>query len=132
MPCLCSEQDTVVVKLDFAYAPALEAEMSTKTGCHYGLLCVFTLDNPWEENAAGAPMRRIHATDDDYYTNYTLYPIAILSMSGVDEVEADKQVVDVKYVTPSGIVSQQPQDGVNIVVKTLNDGSTTTVKRILK
>jgi len=132
VPCLCSEQDTVVVKLDFAYAPALEAEMSTKTGSHYGLLCVFTLDNPWEENAAGAPMRRIHATDDDYYTNYTLYPIAILSMSGVDEVEADKQVVDVKYVTPSGIVSQQPQDGVNIVVKTLNDGSTTTVKRILK
>ena len=43
-----------------------------------------------------------------------------------------KQVVDVKYITPSGVVSQQPQDGVNIVVKTLNDGSQTTVKRLGK
>jgi hypothetical protein len=132
VPCLCSEQDTVVVKLDFAYAPALEAEMSTKTGSHYGLLCVFTLDNPWEENAAGAPMRRIHATDENYFTNYTIYPLAILSSSDVEEISVDKQVVDVKYVTPAGIVNTMPQDGVNIVVTTHRDGSRTTTKRLNK
>ena len=129
-PCLCSEQDTVVVKLDFAYAPELEAQMADKQGYHYGLLCVFTLDNPWEENADNAPMRRIHATDEDYFTNYTLYPLAVISCSAVDEISAGKQVVDVKYVTPAGIVSKMPQDGVNIVVTTHSDGSRTTVKRL--
>ncbi|MBQ9556042.1 MAG: hypothetical protein IJV05_07445 [Muribaculaceae bacterium] len=132
VPYLCSEQDTVVVKLDFDFAPALEAEMSASEGMKFGLLCIFTLDEPWEENQDNAPARRIHATDVDYFTNYTIHPLAILSCSAVDEVIADRQVVDVKYVTPSGIISQQPQDGVNIVVKTLSDGSRTTVKRLNK
>ena len=131
-PYLCSEQDTVMVKLNFDYAPDLEAEMAAKEGYHYGLLCVFTLDEPWEENNAYLPMRRIHATDEDYFTNYTLYPLAILSCAAVEEVVEGQQVVDVKYITPSGIVSQQPQDGVNIVVKTLSNGSTTTIKRVIK
>lgn len=131
-PYLCSEQDTVMVKLNFDYAPALEAEMAAREGHLYGLLCVFTLDEPWEENLTSAPMRRIHAADEDYFTNYTIYPLAILSCAAVEETVAGMQVVDVKYITPSGVVSQQPQDGVNIVVKTLNDGSQTTVKRLGK
>ena len=129
-PYLCSEQDTVQVKLNFDYAPALEAEMAAKEGFKYSLLCVFTLDEPWEENRADAPMRRIRATGDDYYTNITIYPLAVISSAAVNETSADKQVVDVKYVSPAGIVSQQPQDGVNIVVKTHSDGSRTTSKRL--
>ena len=129
-PYLCSEQDTVQVKLNFDYAPALEAEMAAKEGFKYSLLCVFTLDEPWEENRADAPMRRISATGDDYYTNITIYPLAVISSAAVNETSADKQVVDVKYVSPAGIVSQQPQDGVNIVVKTHSDGSRTTSKRL--
>jgi len=129
-PYLCSEQDTVQVKLNFDYAPVLEAEMAAKEGSCYSLLCVFTLDEPWEENMADAPMRRIHATDEDYFTNYTLYPLAIISCAAVDETSMDKQVVDVKYINPAGIVSKQPQDGVNIIVKTHSDGSRTTIKRM--
>ena len=129
-PYLCSEQDTVLVKLDFDFAPALEAEMSGKEGFYYGLLCVFTLDEPWEENTAEAPMRRIHATDEDYFTNYTIHPLDIISCAAVDEIEAGKQVVDVKYISPAGIVSKVPQDGVNIVVKTHSDGSRTATKRL--
>jgi hypothetical protein len=129
VPCLCSELDTVVVKLNFDFAPELEAQMAEKEGCNYSLLCVFTLDEPWEENAY-APMRRIHTTDEDYYTNYTIHPLAVLSCTTVDEIEAGKQVVDVKYVSPAGVVSKVPQDGVNIVVKTHNDGSRTTTKRL--
>ena len=129
-PYLCSEGDTVTVKLAFDYAPELEAEMAGKEGFRFGLLSVFTLDEPWEENTDGAPMSRIHATDEDYFTNYTIHPLAILSSAAVEEVLAGKQVVDVKYVSPAGIVSDTPQDGVNIVVKTHSDGTRTTTKRI--
>lgn len=132
MPCLCSEQDTVVIKLNYDYAPAPEAEMAQKPGFNYGLLGVFTLDEAWEENSAQGPMRRIHATDENYYTNYTFHPLAILSCASIDETLAGEQVVDVKYVSPTGVVSPVPQDGVNIVVTTRSDGSTTTFKRIVK
>ena len=132
LPCLCSEQDTVVIKLNYDYAPVLEAEMAQKPGFNYGLLGVFTLDEAWEENSAQGPMRRIHATDENYYTNYTFHPLAILSCASIDETLAGEQVVDVKYVSPTGVVSPVPQDGVNIVVTTRSDGSTTTFKRIVK
>ena len=132
LPCLCSEQDTVVIKLNYDYAPALEAEMAQKPGFNYGLLGVFTLDEAWEENSAQGPMRRIHATDENYYTNYSFHPLAILSCASIDETLAGEQVVDVKYVSPTGVVSPVPQDGVNIVVTTRSDGSTTTFKRIVK
>ena len=132
VPYLCSEQDTVMVKLNFDFAPALEAEMAAKQGFAYGLLCVFTLDEVWEENMFSAPMRRIRATDENYYTNYTIHPLAIIACAAVEEIEAGKQVVDVKYISPAGIVSEEPMDGVNIVVKTHSDGSRTTVKRMVK
>ena len=127
IPCLCSGNDSVTVKMDFDYAPELEAEMALKEGYNYGLLCVFTLDEPWEENR---PMRRIHSTDEDYFTNYTLHPLAVLSCAAVDEIVDGKQVVDVKYVNPAGMTSETPMDGVNIVITTHSDGSRTTVKRI--
>ena len=132
MPFLCDELQDVAVKLSFDYAPALEAEMTGKEGFNFGLLCVFTLDEAWEENVVEAPAHRIHATDDDYFTNYTIHPLAILSESSVDELVTGKQVVDVKYVNPAGVVSETPQDGVNIVITTHSDGSRTAVKRLGK
>ena len=132
VPSLCSENDSVTVKLSFDYAPVLEAEMAQKEGYRFGLLCVFNLNEPWEENRNYSPMRRIHTTDEDYFTNYTLYPLAILSMSDVEEIAINKQVIDVKYVTPAGTVSEKPQEGVNIIITTLNDGSRTITKRLNK
>ena len=131
-PYLCSEGDSVMVKLNFGYAPALEAEMAEKEGYSYGLLCVFTLDEPWEENTASSPQHRIHTTDEDYFTNFTLYPLAILSCADVEETVAAKQVVDVKYVTPAGVMSKIPQEGVNIVVTTHSDGTRSITKRLNK
>lgn len=130
-PYLCSEGDTVMVKLAFDYVPALETEMAGNEGFTYSLLCVFTLDEAWEENSY-VPMHRIHTTDENYFTNYTIHPLAILSSSSVTEVESGKQVVDVKYVSPSGVMSETPQDGVNIVITTHSDGSRTAVKRLGK
>lgn len=128
LPCLCSDEDTVVVKLNFDYAPALEAEMAEHVDDCYGLLCVFTLDEMWEENSTYT--RRIRATDDDYYTNYTIHPLAILSRSAVEEVQAIRETVDVKYVSPAGVVSNTPHDGVNIEVTTYGDGSRAVNKRL--
>ena len=129
-PYLCSGNDSVMVKLNFDYAPELEAEMAQKQGFNYGLLCVFTIDEAWEENVTH--MRRIHTTDEDYFTNYTIYPLAVITCAAIDETVASKQVIDVKYVNPSGIVSQTPQDGVNIVITTHDDGSRTITKHLNK
>ena len=130
MPCLCSDGDTVVVNLNYDYVPELEAQMAKKEGFMYGLLCVFTLNEPWEENSSS--MRRVHTTDEDYFTNYTIHPLAVISCAAVNETVISKQVVDVKYVSPTGVVSQLPQDGVNIIITTHNDGSKTTVKKMVK
>ena len=129
-PFLCSEQGEVAVKLNYDYAPQLQAEMADKEGFNYGLLCVFTIDEAWEENAPAT--HRIHTTDEDYFTNYTIHPLAVISCAAIDETAVDTQVVDVKYVNPAGIVSKTPQDGLNIVVTTHSDGSRTIVKRVDK
>lgn len=130
-PCLCSEQDTVAVKLCFDYAPELEARLSTHEGYHYGLLSVFKLDEVWDENKV-AGMRRISAMDDNYYTNYTIYPLQILEETSIEEVQAGKQVVGIHYISPAGLVSDKPIDGVNIEVVTYGDGSRRAAKRIYR
>ena len=127
-PYLCNESGDVAVKISYDYAPQLETEMMDKEGCNFGLLCVFAIDEAWEENQPVS--HRIHSTDDDYFTNYTIYPLAIISCAAVDEAVSDKQVIDIKYVNPAGIVSETPQDGVNIVITTHSDGSRTAVKRM--
>ena len=128
VPCLCSDLDTVAVKLDFDFAPALEAQMAAHVDDCYGLLCVFTLNEMWEENSAS--MRRIRATDDDYFTNYTVYPFAVLARSALEEIEAGKLPVGVQYVSPAGVVSNTPHEGVNIQVTTFGDGSRTVDKKL--
>lgn len=50
--------------------------------------------------------------------------------TAADEIVADKQVAGVRYVNLSGMASDQPFDGVNIVVTTYSDGTTSTVKVI--
>ena len=48
-------------------------------------------------------------------------------ITGVDKINAT-DVVSVKYVSLTGVVSDQPFNGVNIVVETLTDGTTRTAK----
>ena len=129
VPSLCSNGDSVAVKLCFDYAPELAELMATKEGYRFGLLSIIKLDEPWDETGSFESMRRVSATADDYYTNYTVYPLQVVSMATVDEVAAGKQAVDVRYISPSGIISDEPHDGVNIVVTTHDDGSRTIVKR---
>ncbi len=48
--------------------------------------------------------------------------------TGVNNVNAGKQVATVKYVNIAGVMSDKPFDGVNIVVTTYTDGSQSTMK----
>ena len=48
--------------------------------------------------------------------------------TGVNNVNAGKEVAGVKYVNVAGMVSDKPFDGVNIVVTTYTDGTQTTMK----
>ncbi|MBR1934468.1 MAG: hypothetical protein IJ835_00260, partial [Muribaculaceae bacterium] len=43
---------------------------------------------------------------------------------------ADPEIVSVKYVNSAGLTSNVPFDGLNIVVTTHADGSTTVVKQL--
>ncbi len=52
------------------------------------------------------------------------------SPSSVESVNTDKQVTGMKYVNLAGMTSDKPFDGVNIVVTTFNDGTTSTAKVI--
>jgi len=48
--------------------------------------------------------------------------------SGIEQINADKQIAGVRYINVAGQESEQPFDGVNIVVTTYTDGTVTTVK----
>lgn len=49
-------------------------------------------------------------------------------ITGVNELLGGKQVVDVQYVNTLGMQSNEPFDGVNIVITRYSDGSTSTAK----
>jgi hypothetical protein len=50
--------------------------------------------------------------------------------TSVNTVDADKAVAAVRYVNMAGMTSDKPFDGVNVVVTTYTDGTTTTAKVI--
>jgi len=50
--------------------------------------------------------------------------------SGIENVAADKEIAGVRYINVAGQESEVPFDGVNIVVTTYTDGTSTTVKVI--
>ena len=48
--------------------------------------------------------------------------------TAVENIGADKQVAGVQYVNLSGMTSDKPFDGMNVVVTTFTDGTTSTAK----
>ena len=52
------------------------------------------------------------------------------TQTGVEDVQANKTVAGVKYVNLAGQMSETAFSGVNIVVTTYTDGTTSTVKVI--
>ena len=61
---------------------------------------------------------------------YSDINVTINNLTAVEDVNADKAVASVAYYNLAGQQTMQPVDGVNIVVTTYTDGSTTTAKVI--
>ena len=53
------------------------------------------------------------------------------TITAVEDVNADKAVAGVKYVNMAGMTSDKPFDGVNIVMTSYTDGTTSTAKVIM-
>ncbi len=143
-PYLCSAQDTVKVRLDFSLNPELQSHLVV--GQRYEMLSVFKLNEPWEaENynyaprkqfqpatskAIKAPARKTQASGSDYYTNYTIMPVSAEIVTAIDNINASNQVVRVSYVSTTGVVSDTPFKGLNIVITEFNDGTRCVTKAV--
>ena len=147
-PYLCSAQDTVMVKLDFRYNEQLQETLVP--GTRYDMMSVFKLNDAWNLDSDGqdapavtkqkviaktpekrfkAPVRKsVNYYGSDYYTNYTICPLSASVTTGIDATSVAAQVVDVRYIGVTGVVSDAPFDGLNIVVTRYSDGTTTTTK----
>ncbi len=75
--------------------------------------------------------QNIASTDDNAFQNYVVRAISIDTniTTGVDGIDA-AAVKSVKYVNMAGQQSSTPFEGVNIVVTTMNDGTTTATKMV--
>jgi hypothetical protein len=52
----------------------------------------------------------------------------IAETTAIEQVTANKEITSVRYINVAGQQSEQPFDGINIVVTTYSDGTTSTVK----
>ena len=94
----------------------------------YTVSGVLRLLAPWDaETGNGAP-RRIGSSSPDYFQNMEILPYKVDIVTGVSEIATVGEVAGVKYVSVTGMVSDQPFEGVNIVVTRHADGTTTTSK----
>lgn len=98
-------------------------------GKMYTIEAVIGLKEPWDNGAAYAP-RRVKPTDADATDNLTALVLSADIPTGVTERLAESDIVSVKYVNPAGQTRNVPFDGINIVVTTHADGSTTVVKQL--
>ena len=68
----------------------------------------------------------VTATSDPFFARGAM--TRIMDGSGVESISADKQIAGIRYINVAGQESDEPFDGMNIVVTTYTDGSSTTVK----
>lgn len=126
MPALCANKGNdhgiIIGLLDSEYYNMVEGRM-------YTILAAIQLFDPWESSASNAP-RFIKPTDANATDNLMALVISADIPTEVIERLADPEIVSVKYVNPAGLTSKVPFDGINIVVTTHSDGSTTVVKQL--
>lgn len=87
--------------------------------------------------ASNAPMLKdgAHSTPntDAVSADYLVYPLRIYDVpTAINTVEATGKIVDVKYYNLMGVESNNPFNGVNIVIKTLDNGTRITSKILSK
>lgn len=126
MPALCANKGNdhgiIIGLLDSEYYNMVEGRM-------YTILAAIQLFDPWESSASNAP-RFIKPTDANATDNLMALVISADIPTEVIERVVEPEIVSVKYVNPAGLTSKVPFDGINIVVTTHSDGSTTVVKQL--
>ena len=70
----------------------------------------------------------VTAASEPFYASDAM--TRIMDVSGIENVLAGKEISSVRYINVAGMESEVPFDGMNIVVTTYTDGSSTTVKVI--
>lgn len=115
------------MKLATAYAGG---ELALTVGAEYKVTVAVELAEAW----SGAP-RRIATDDAQAFSNLIGQVVsaedASNSTTAVSDLNVDGKLIDkVTYVNAAGQVSDSPFEGVNIVVTTYDDGTTTAVKVI--
>lgn len=83
------------------------------------------IENKVNGSGAGAP-RRAPSSGGGYLITITAADGGVLT--AVDDVKVERQAVGVRYVNLQGAQSAKPFDGINIVVTTYSDGTTSTTK----
>lgn len=77
---------------------------------------------------------KVASTEATPYDGYVIYPIYDQYegniVTAVDSIESSSPVTSIRYVNVAGMESSTPFDGMNIVVKTHADGTTSTSKLI--
>lgn len=69
------------------------------------------------------------ATKHNFYAS--AIAVAKITVMGVDDVDASKAVLGKKYVSASGITSDTPFEGMNIVITLYEDGTQSVEKKVL-
>ena len=82
--------------------------------------------NPQNAELVFTNVLLVDTRHDAYLAGDALSPIN--NASGVEQITANKQIANVRYVNVAGQESETPFDGVNIVVTTYTDGTMATVK----
>lgn len=109
--------------------PANEEEAEQWNGKVYEFMAVAIKNS----SASGAP-RRVNASDvieGDENQPASRFTLSVLEMTGtnggvvtgIDAVAAGKVVKDVKFYNLQGVAKAEPWDGVNIIVRTFDDGT---------
>lgn len=86
-------------------------------------------DDEFDAQDASMTLANVLLVTPNHMTYLAADAMALMNNnSGVEQVTIDKQIVGVRYINVAGQESEIPFDGVNIVVTTYTDGTTTTVK----
>jgi len=98
---------------------------------HQGNIMSLTLqaDDDFDAQNAELLLAGVLLVNTDYEALAAGNAVArVTDASGIEQVTADKQVASVRYINVAGVESEAPFDGVNIVVTTYTDGTSTAVK----
>lgn len=105
-----------------------ESNAATNTFIPYDVVATTQLKVAWDSTDGGL---KVAPCGTSNYKDYVLYPLKSPQIAtGIDDVTTTSQVANVKYINLAGMQSSTPFEGVNIVVTTNADGSTTTSKMV--